>query len=121
MESLERMERKSELLAFQNQMGASEYRIDELRAFKIGHAVADNDPLVSVTWETADDRRLAHAAVGFAITLTRMRPRNLDLLAAEVTAVAVNMILGDTEWCEERVDEEVNSAACHVKFDIVIF
>ena len=120
MEGSKFVMREAKLLAFISQIMAGEDCIGKLGAFKVGNAVADNDPLIFTCRETAHNGCFAHAAVIHAIPVTWMRPCNLDLLAAEVAAVAVDMILGNAEAGKYREHKEVDAAACHIELDLLV-
>lgn len=106
-----------QLLAFLNQVRAG---IDEFHQFcsgKIGDAIANDDPLVLFGREPSHDRCLAHAAIIVAWLRAFMRPCNADRVAAEVAAVAINAIRWNAERLKQRIDEEIDAAACHVQLD----
>ncbi len=119
VECFERNMRKAELLALFRQVGTGENQVDQLRAGKIGNAVPDENPVIAILGKSANDGSFTHSAAVVALAVARMRPCNRNVVSAKVAAVTVNMVFGDTERLKQRVDEEIDPAACYIEGNVM--
>ncbi|MNY56371.1 hypothetical protein D3C86_1924430 [compost metagenome] len=106
------MIRIAELFATLDEIRSGKNRINQLSSLEIGDAVSDNNALITPSIVRANDARFAHAAIGVAVGITRIRPENLDSFSFERAGIAINMLLRNIELAQQRVNKEINAAAC---------
>lgn len=119
MKGLERNMRYAQLLAFVRKMRTGKNEVDELGAGKVGDAVSNQYAEILLFGKPPNDRRFAHAAAVIAVLVAGMRPGDRHVVTGKVASVAIDMIGGNAERLEYRVNEEIYPSARDVEWNMM--
>lgn len=108
------------LLTMLNKMRTGVDEIANFGGLHVRHTIADDDAVILFSREFAHDARLAHAAIIAAKFIASMRPCDLDAVAAEVAAVAIDVVVRNFVRLQDRINKKVDATASYIKFKLLI-